>query len=240
MLNSAIFNSLERKNQYKYPYIFLGFYLTFMLATVCMANKLTVIHHWILPGGIFVFPFTFCICDIVGEVYGYAYPRMFIWIGVLAELAFSLIVIFVSHTSAPIYFVNVVAYKTVFDPTFRYVLSGLAGLIVGEFMNIYLLAKFKIAFRGKFYIIRSLISTALGQLLLTIIVDLLNYTGKMPTLDLLSMMVSGFSWKLVFALILVFPSWLLVRKLKKSEKIDHYDVCTNFSPFIFSLNSNKV
>ncbi len=238
MLSNAVFDSLSRKNQYKYPYIFLGLYLTFMLATVCLANKLTIIHHWILPGGIFVFPFTFCICDIVGEVYGYAYPRIFIWIGVLAELFFSLIVISVSHTSAPIYFTNADAYKVVFDPTFRYVLSGLAGLIVGEFINIYLLAKFKIALRGRFYIVRSLFSTSLGQVLLTIIVDLLNYTGKMPTLDLISMMISGFSWKIVFALMLVFPSWFLVRYLKKSENIDHFDIFTNFNPFIFNLNNN--
>ncbi|MDP3705659.1 MAG: VUT family protein [Legionellaceae bacterium] len=41
------------------------------------------------PGGIFIFPLTFCLCDIVGEVYGYAYPRLFIWIGVLAAFVFS-------------------------------------------------------------------------------------------------------------------------------------------------------
>jgi hypothetical protein len=204
-----------------------------------MANKLTVINQWILPGGIFVFPLTFCICDIVGEVYGYAYPRLFIWIGVFAEFIFSIVVIEVSHTAAPVYFLNPEAYYTVFDPTFRYVLSGLAGLLAGEFLNIYLLAKFKIALRGNFFVIRSLISTALGQFSLTVIVDILNYTGKMPTTDLLAMMVSGFTWKMVFAFLLVFPSWLLVRYLKKSENIDHFDVCTNFNPFIISLNERK-
>jgi uncharacterized PurR-regulated membrane protein YhhQ (DUF165 family) len=75
---TTVFEALSRKQQYKYPYIFLGCYLTFMLATVCLANKLTVVGNMILPGGIFVFPFTFGICDVVGEVYGYAYPRLFI------------------------------------------------------------------------------------------------------------------------------------------------------------------
>ncbi len=238
-MSITIFDSLSRKNQYKYPYIFLGFYLTCMLATVCMASKLTIIYHWILPGGIFIFPFTFCICDIVGEVYGYAYPRLFIWIGVTSELFFSWIVIFISHTSAPDYFQNPESYQIVFDPTFRYVLSGLTGLIVGEFLNVYLLAKFKIALKGNFFIIRSLVSTALGQASLTIIVDILNYTGKMPSIDLVSMMISGFLWKMVFATIMVFPSWLLVRFLKRAEKIDHFDICTNFNPFVLSLNHAK-
>lgn len=235
---TAVFDSLSRKRQYKYPYIFLGIYLTFMLATVCLANKLTLISGWVLPGGIFVFPFTFGICDVVGEVYGYAYPRLFIWVGVISELLFSLVLIGVSHTTAPGYFQHSEAYQAVFDPTLRYVLSGLAGLIVGEFLNVYLLAKWKISLRGRFFIFRSLLSTALGQASLTIIVDILNYTGKMPTEDLISMMISGYSWKMVVAILLIFPAWILVKYLKQAENIDHYDVNTNFNPFVLSLNTD--
>lgn len=237
---TTVFESLSRKQQYKYPYIFLGIYLTFMLATVCLANKLTMVEGWVLPGGIFVFPFTFGICDVVGEVYGYAYPRLFIWVGVLSEFVFSLVLIAVSHTTAPEYFKHPEAYQIVFDPTLRYVVSGLIALLVGEFVNVYLLAKWKVALRGRFFIFRSLLSTAIGQACLTIIVDILNYTGKMPTSDLISMMFSGYSWKMCVALLLIFPAWTMVKYLKKAENIDHYDVNTNFSPFILSLNENTV
>lgn len=235
---TTFFDALSRKQQYKYPYIFLGCYLTFMLATVCLANKLTIVGNMILPGGIFVFPFTFGICDIVGEVYGYAYPRLFIWVGVFSEFVFSLVLIFVSHTKAPDYFKHPEAYTTVFDPTLRYVASGLIALLVGEFVNVYLLAKWKITLQGRFFIFRSLVSTAIGQACLTIIVDILNYTGKMPTSDLILMMFSGYFWKISFAVMLVFPAWLLVKYLKMVEHIDHYDVNTNFSPFILNLNQD--
>lgn len=239
MKPQEVINALSRKNQYKFPYIFFGLYLTFLLSTVCMANKLTLLGSFILPGGIFVFPVTFGICDVLGEVYGYAYPRLIIWVGVIGELLFSFIVTAVSHMHSPEYFKANEAYQIVFDPTIRYVLSGLAGLLVGEMINIYILAKLKIATRGKFYIPRSLISTAIGQALLTIIVDVLNYTWKMPMSDLTDMMLSGYAWKMFFALFLAFPSWLLVRYLKKVEKIDYYDVNTNFNPFILSLEDNN-
>ena len=42
-----------------------------------------------------------------------------------------------------------------------------------------------------------------------------------------------------FALLLAFPSWLLVKYLKKAEKIDYYDINTNFNPFILSLEENN-
>lgn len=240
MNNISLFDSLSRRQQYKFPYIFLGIYLTFMLATVCLANRLTMLNGILLPGGIFVFPFTFGICDVVGEVYGYAYPRLFIWIGVFAEFIFSLVVIAVSHMPSPEYFHNPEAYQIVFDPTMRYVFSGLIALLVGEFANVYLLSKWKIALSGRLFILRSLLSTAFGQACLTVIVDILNYTGKMPTKDLIAMMISGYSWKMCFAVILVFPAWLIVRYLKQAEHIDHYDVGTNFNPFVLSLNDSEV
>ena len=118
----------------------------------------------------------------------------------------------------------------------RYVISGLVGLLIGEFLNVYLLSKWKIILHGKFFIFRSLLSTALGQASLTIIVDILNYTGKMPTMDLIKMMVSGYTWKMFFAIILVFPAWMLVKFLKKAENIDHYDINTNYNPFILGLS----
>ncbi len=194
----------------------------------------------LVPGGIFVFPLTFCICDIVGEVYGYAYPRLFIWIGVLAELVFSLILITVSHLPAPQFFHHTEAYEIVFDPTIRYVGAGLAGLVVGEVTNIYLLAKWKIFLKGKFFIFRSLLSTAFGQALLTVIVDILNYLGKMTDHSLGWMMVCGYFWKMCSALVMAFPAWLVVRYLKKVEHVDHYDFHTNFNPFLLSLDDKKI
>ena len=60
----------------------------------------------------------------------------------------------------------------------------------------------------------------------------------MPNDDLISMMFSGYSWKICFAVLLTFPAWLLVKFLKNTENIDYYDVNTNFNPFILNLNDN--
>lgn len=230
---------LSKQKQYRYPLVLLGLYVTFLLSTVCLASRLTQIGTMLQPGGIFVFPFTFSICDIVGEVYGYTYPRMFIWVGVVAEIIFSIIVITVSHLPTPDFFSQAVAYQTVFDPTIRYVGAGLIGLLIGELTNVYFLSKLKIIFKGRFFIFRSLLSTAFGQALLTIIVDILNYFGKVTDHHLGWMMICGYLWKMCWAFIMVFPAWLIVRYLKKVEQVDYYDINTNFSPFIFTLNEES-
>jgi uncharacterized integral membrane protein (TIGR00697 family) len=204
-----------------------------------MAGRITLIGSLLEPGGIFVFPITFAICDIVGEVYGYAYPRLFIWVGILAELLFACVAIMVSHLPAPEFFKHVDAYQVVFDPTLRYVWAGLIGLLVGEFANVYMLAKWKVFLKGRFFVFRCLFSTAFGQACLTIIVDTLNYWGKMSNSGLGWMMVCGYLWKMSFALMMVFPAWLLVKYLKKAEQVDHYDINTNFNPFILGLADEK-
>lgn len=230
----------SQNKSYKYPFLFLTLYISCLLATVCLANRLSLVNNLLLPGGIFSFIFTFAICDIVGEVYGYAYPRLFIWAGVISEFIFVFFVILISHLPTPQFFNHSDAYQNVFDPTFRYVVSSLIALLVGEFANIYLLAKWKILLRGNFFIFRSLISTAFGQACLTIIADLLNYSGKMATSDLLWLMVSGYTWKMCFAVILIIPSWIVVKLLKQAEKVDYYDIHTNFNPFILSLGDTSL
>lgn len=230
---------LEKRGQYRYPYIFLAIYITALLCTVSLADRLFVVHGILQAGGMLVFPFTFTICDIIGEVYGYAYPRLFIWIGLIAEFIFSIVTIIVAHLPAPNYFHAVEAYQIVFDPTMRYVFSGMAALLVGEFANIYLLTKWKIKAKGKLFILRSLVSTALGQALLTIIVDILNYTGKMPPKEIVWLMICGFTFKMCYVLVMLFPSWLCVKHLKKVEKVDYYDINTNFTPFSLSLDDKN-
>ncbi len=84
-----------------------------------------------------------------------------------------------------------------------------------------------------------MISTAFGQACLTIIVDLLNYFGKLSDHGLGWMMVCGYLWKMVWALIMVFPAWLLVRYLKQIEHVDHFDIHTNFNPFIWGLGDQN-
>lgn len=235
-MQNQILEVISRSKQYKYPYFLLGFYLIFLLSTVCLASRITLVGDMLEPGGIFAFPLTFTICDIVGEVYGYAYPRLFIWIGIMSEFVFAVIVTTVSHLPAPEFLKHPEAYQIVFDPTLRYVGAGLVALFIGEFANVYLLTKWKIFLRGRFFVIRSLVSTAFGQACLTIVADILNYTGKLSTHGLIWMMFCGYFWKMCCAIIMVFPAWLIVRYLKKVENVDYYDINTNFNPFVLGLD----
>ena len=213
--------------------ILLAFYIVLLCLTVCFANNFISIQGLTLPGGILVFPITFIICDVVSEVYGYSIAKAFIWIGIIAELIFSSLSLFIIQSPHPEFFQHAEAYNTVFKPTMRYVLSGMAGFLFGEFLNIYVLAKWKIKVKGRYFPFRSVCTTAIGQGFLSIIVDSLAFYGKVTNQQLLTMMLTGWAIKMIYSLCFVMPAWALVHHLKKRENIDVYDTKTNFNPFRF-------
>lgn len=222
--------------KYKFPLILMALYVSFLLLTVSLANRFFEIYSIAEPGGIFIFPLTFIILDVVSEVYGYAYSRLFIWVGALCEILFSTLAVIVSHLPAPEYFNLVSEYQSVFDPTIRFVMATLVGTLIGEFANIYFLSKWKIRLRGNSFILRAIIATGVGQLILSIIVDIMAFSGKINFKELILLIFNGYTWKMISFVIFVFPAWTIAKKLKKVECIDHYDVNVNFNPFKFNLD----
>ncbi|WP_155046992.1 queuosine precursor transporter [Piscirickettsia salmonis] len=154
-----------------------SFFLIVFFNLLILCQKL-LIQRYILPGGIFIFPLTFVINAVAGEVYGYSEPKKFIWLGFLSEIMFAGVTYAVTHMSYPSYFKESQAYNIVLDPAFRYAFSSLIGIFVGEFINIYILSKMKILMQGKNFLLRFLISNAIGQLFLSFIVDILIFFGK--------------------------------------------------------------
>jgi len=222
--------------RYKFPLWLMAFYITFLLLTVCLANRFFQIAGIDEAGGIFVFPLSFFILDITAEVYGYTYSRLFIWIGAVCEIIFSLTTIFVSHLPSPEYFNLTSQYQSVFDPTVRFVLSTSIGTLIGEFTNIYFLTKWKIKLQGRSFITRIILATAIGQLLLSVIVDVLAFGNKMSVSELCWLIFCGYSWKMLYAIILVYPTWLIVKKLKAVDQVDNFDINIDFNPFKISLD----
>lgn len=151
---------------FKFTEVILALYVAIILATVCLANRFTQIYGFVFPGGMPFFPLTFMLMFAVSEVYGYQYARRYIWIGFFVSLFFSLEVTVVSFLAVPSFFKYKEAYQIVFSPTLRFVISSGIGLIIGEFINIYINARMKLQLRGKLFWLRCLCSLAAGQFIL--------------------------------------------------------------------------
>jgi queuosine precursor transporter len=104
-------------------------------------------------------------------------------------------------------------------------------VLIGAFLNAYVLTKWKILWRGRYFWLRSLFSTAFGELIFTTIVILVNYFGVFDFKNMFELGVVSFCFKIIMSVVLTVPISLFVVWLKNKEGVDIYDYHTNFNPF---------
>ena len=136
-------------------------------------------------------------------------------------LIFSLIVIAADSLPVPSNWQHLHDYQFVFRHLFRTLLGGgIIGMIGGAFFNGYLLSRWKILWNGKYFLFRSIGSSAVEQLLQTVLGCFLLYTAVVPVKQIIEMILPIYFIQLLGCIILSFPGALIVRWLKKAEGVD--------------------
>lgn len=215
----------------KYLLPILMIYLMVTLAADVVAYKFIQIGPLVESGATLVFPITYLLGDVVTEIYGYAIARKFIWLNLICELIFSVIIFIIIHLDPPSFSHNQAAFNTVLGNTMRFVTAGIIANIISDFLNIYLISKWKVLLKGRHFWFRSLASTAISEFFLVIITGFTAFTGTIALTDVVHIAASAYILEIFYALLFVWPGWILIVYLKKSEKIDVFDHGINYNIF---------
>lgn len=229
MINPKLHNTA--KPQYKCLILLAMLYLIGWTTTYPMIYKMTEWHNILEPGAIFLFPLCYAIADIIAEVYGYKIARQVVWCALLSGLVYSLALKWVALMPAPTFWNKEEAYKVVFSPILRAYFATTIASLLGGFINIYIISKFKIIMQGKHFWIRSLFSTGLGELTFSVIGGTLAYAGVEPWSKIVFLMLDGYMFKMLYAFIAVWPAVILTGYLKRVEHVDVYDYKVDYNPF---------
>ena len=98
------------------------------------------------------------------------------------------------------------------------------------------MAKMKVATAGRHLWARTIGSTVVGQGLDTAAFALLAFYGVLPTSILVTVIWSGYLFKVVYEALATPATYAVVAWLKKAEGVDVFDDRTDFNPF--SLKEN--
>lgn len=209
-------------------------FVTIDLAAVSVAYKMVSLGNLLAinSGATFIFPMTYSLGDVITEVYGYNMARKLIWLSLFLQFIFAILVTAVIHLPGPSFWQDGYAYLAVFGSILRFVLAGTIANITSNFMNIYLVSKLKIPFEGKFFWVRSILSTVISGFLLVSIIVIAGFSSEEINLSKSWILFkSTYLLEILYAFILVIPSAFIARFLKYTEKVDVYDYNTNFNPF---------
>jgi uncharacterized integral membrane protein (TIGR00697 family) len=118
--------------------------------------RLISIGYLTLPGGMFIFPMIYIMTDVIAEVYGYQVARLFIWASLINNFLIAILIMTVIYLPFP-NDLKIISheYVDVYHGLLRADIANIAGVLISCFVNAYVIAKWKILVRGKWFIIRS-------------------------------------------------------------------------------------
>ena len=209
-------------------------FVTCLITANIIAVKLILFLGFLVPAGIIVFPLSYLFGDILTEVYGYAATRRVIWLGFACNLL-AVIAIYIGGIApaAPFWQQNQAAYNTILGFTPRLLLASFIAYLVGEFTNSFVLAKLKIATRGRWLWTRTIGSTLIGEGFDTLIFISIAFWGIIPASMMLTAILTQWIFKVVYEVVATPFTYAVVGFLKRKEGMDTYDYRTNFSPVLF-------
>ncbi len=209
--------------------IISAIYVTALLTANIISVKVIGFGSVVMPAAIIIFPLSYIFGDILTEVYGYRWARRVIWLGFACNLIFVIFAYLGQLLPAASFWTDQQAYDSILGYAPRLLLASVCGYLVGEFVNSFIMAKMKVATKGRWLWARTIGSTVFGQGLDTAIFIVIAYIGTASFVPLMIL----YHWLIKVAIeALATPvTYKTVNYLKRKENIDTYDRDTDFNPF---------
>ena len=205
-------------------------FVTCLLAANTMATKLIAVGGVVLTAGIVIFPISYVIGDVLTEVWGYGAARRVIWLGFACNALMVAALWLGGKLPAAPFWKGQEAYDAIFGQTPRVLAASFVAYLVGEFANAFVLAKLKLATRGRWLWLRTIGSTVVGQALDSIVFVTLAFAGAVPPRVLVPIVAAQWIVKVVYEAAATPLTYAAVAWLKTREGVDAYDRHTDFNP----------
>jgi hypothetical protein len=214
--------------------ISVAIFITCLITANITAVKLVNVFGFVFPAGIVIFPISYIFGDILTEVYGYRQARRVIWLGFLCNLLV-VVAIWIGQVLPPASIWNAqAAYERILGYAPRLLLASFLAYLIGEFANSFVMAKMKIATRGRWLWTRTIGSTLVGEGLDSLVFMTIAFVGEIPMTVLALAIVTQWLVKSAYEAAATPLTYATVRFLKQREGIDVYDYDTRFNPLLLS------
>ncbi|MGL5826272.1 MAG: queuosine precursor transporter [Nocardioides sp.] len=174
-------------------------------------------------GGVFLFPLTYVLGDVLAEVYGLRNARRAIFAGfALAALASVTFLVVGAAPPGPGY-ENQAAFQAVLGFFPRIVIASLVGYVAGQLLNAYVLVWMKNRASGHASVpgrlwARLVGSTVVGEFADTALFCFIAFVGVFPTwTSLLSFTIIGYLYKVAIEVVCLPATYAAIRAIKRRE-----------------------
>lgn len=198
--------------------IVTAMFVTLYLVSNIMAVK--VIGLWGLfyfDAGTITFPFAYMLGDVLTEIWGFKMAKRVIWTTFLCNLVMVICTQVGVWLPSPEHLADTeVAYNHLFNYVPRIVIASLAGFLLGELSNAWVMDKMKQKMKGRKLWVRTIGSSMVGYVFDTLPFVLIAFLGVVTTKELLLMMAFQYFSKLIIEATMGTPmAYAVVRMLRR-------------------------
>lgn len=158
-----------KKNNVQVSVLFM---ILFTLFTICLiASNLFAVKPFQVgsisfTGAIFLFPISYIVNDVVAEVWGFRQARMVILAAFLFDFFFVLAAFGIDSLRGAPWWVDSSAsegFHLIFGLAPRVVFASFLAFLVGSFLNAGVMSRMKVRHHGRFFTLRAVMSTLVGE-----------------------------------------------------------------------------
>jgi queuosine precursor transporter len=180
-----------------------------------------IIGNWslITDGGFIVFPLTYVIGDVLSEVYGFRAARRAIYIAFVMEAVAAFTFWLTAVLPAAEFYTNQAAFEAVVQPFTQLIIAGLAGFIVGQTLNAWVVVRIKARTKEKHLWARLIGSTVLGQFADTLVFCSIaaSAIGIATGRDFVTYVALGWVYKTAVEIVVLPVTYRVIAFIKRRE-----------------------
>ena len=180
-----------------------------------------IIGDWslITDGGFIVFPLTYVIGDVLSEVYGFKATRRAIYIAFAMEAVAAFTFWLTAYLPAADFYTNQAAFEAVVKPFTQLIIAGLAGFIVGQTLNAWVVVRIKARTKEKHLWARLIGSTIVGEFADTVVFCAIaaGAIGISTWGDFITYVALGWVYKTVVEIVVLPVTYRVIAFIKRRE-----------------------
>ena len=202
--------------------IVTALFVTLYLVSNIMAVKVVALAGvFYFDAGTITFPFAYMLGDVLTELWGFRTAKRVIW----ATFVCNIILVVCTQVGvwlpSPEYLsATAEAYNHIFSYVPRIVVGSLAGFLLGELSNAWVMERIKIRMSGRRLWVRTIVSSMVGYLFDTLPFVLIAFAGVVTTRELIMMLLFQYFAKLIIEAAMGTPmAYAVIHWVRRQRRI---------------------
>jgi uncharacterized integral membrane protein (TIGR00697 family) len=195
-----------------------GIFIVGIVTANIASTKIMALGTMVMDAGTLVFPITFLMTDVIGEVWGKRTAYHVVWAGFACTVLAAAILTLARLAPPAPFWHGQEAFEQIAGAVPRLVIASLITYVVSQSHDVWAFHFWREKTSGRHLWLRNNASTIVSQAIDTVLFTTLAFAGTVPGQELLAMMTSVYGFKVVFALLDTPFCYLLVRWCKPAAE----------------------